>query len=210
MKPNEIEQWISGPRFAPFLDCANGNHQHALEIYVWHANLTAACFQVVHHFEVLLRNTVDRALGSRDSGLAAESSWMLNAVALPPNALIQVEAVLRRSAKDGVRPTKDRLISSLPFSFWVHIFGRSPKCEALWRGALHEEFPGVARRKDVLVRLESLRKFRNRLAHHDSLLSLNVRARHETMLEVAGWISPDAKRWLEGESTVGEVLSERP
>ena len=66
MKPNEIEQWISGPRFAPFLDCANGNHQHALEIYVWHANLTAACFQVVHHFEVLLRNTVDRALVSLD------------------------------------------------------------------------------------------------------------------------------------------------
>ena len=210
VRSTEIEHWISQPRFEPFLERARGDRAEALALYAWHVDLAAACFTAVQHFEVLIRNSVDRALTPLDSGPNVASSWLLSPSVLPSSRVAQVERVAQRNLRHGIRVTKDRLISSLPFSFWVHIFGRSPKCEALWREALHEEFPGVARRKDVVVRLESLRKFRNRLAHHDSLLSLNVRARHDTMLEVAGWISPEARRWLEGESRVGEVLAGRP
>ena len=210
MHSANIEHWISLPRFAPFLRLAGGNLDYAEDIYTWHADLTAACFHSVHHFEVLLRNSVDRALTPAESSPAIESSWLLSTPILSAKGMAQVESIIQRNAKDGMRLTKDRLISSLPFSFWVHLFGRAPECEAIWRKYLHIAFPGAARRKDVLVRLESLRKFRNRLAHHDSLLSLNVRARHDFMLEIAGWISPEAEGWLACESKVEKLLASRP
>jgi hypothetical protein len=205
-----IENWISLPRLTPFLRLSEGNLDHAVEIYEWHAELAAACFHVVHHFEVLLRNTVDRALSPPESSVAVESSWLLSRGVLSEKGMNQVESVFQRSAKDGMTLTKDGLISSLPFSFWVHMFGRASECESVWRRSLHRAFPGAAHRKDILVRLESLRKFRNRLAHHDSLLSIDVRAHHDRMLEVGGWVSPEAAGWLAAGSKVEQMLSRSP
>lgn len=55
----------------------------------------------------------------------------------------------------------------------------------LWRSALHKAFPGSSgKRKDVVAVLEALRVFRNRLAHHDSVLAVDVPFRFSQMLQV--------------------------
>jgi hypothetical protein len=41
-----------------------------------------------------------------------------------------------------------------------------------------------------------IQRFRNRVAHHDSLLGQDAQARLEDMLTIAGWISPAAQAWL--------------
>jgi hypothetical protein len=62
----------------------------------------------------------------------------------------------------------------------------------------------------VLIRLESIRKLRNRIAHHDSLLNIDLKEKHSEILEVTGWIDPDAAEWVSGESKVIEVLDRCP
>jgi hypothetical protein len=50
------------------------------------------------------------------------------------------------------------------------------------------------------VRMRRVQRFRNRVAHHDSLLGLDIPAIAEEMFEIAGWIDPDARAWLEAQT----------
>jgi hypothetical protein len=66
--------------------------------------------------------------------------------------------------------------------------GSGTEGQDLWRKALYKAFPNSSgKRKDVLIVLEELRLFRNKLAHHDSLLSEDVPTRFQQMLDVLGW-----------------------
>jgi hypothetical protein len=65
MDSRQAFAWLSGPRFRPFQDATNGDHEAAVALYVWHAELAAASFEVVQHFEVIPRNAIDSTLGGR-------------------------------------------------------------------------------------------------------------------------------------------------
>ncbi|MFI5005430.1 MAG: hypothetical protein ACHQE6_10500 [Solirubrobacterales bacterium] len=76
MDAQQASTRISEPRFRPFLDTTGGNHQAAVALYAWHAEVAAACFEVIHHFEVVVRNSIDATLGEgqpeaplKDTGL---------------------------------------------------------------------------------------------------------------------------------------------
>lgn len=104
--------------------------------------------------------------------------------------------------------TRGRIVAGLSFGFWSRLFG--PRCEELWRHRLRHAFPLAKERKDLSARMEALRRFRNRLAHHDSILFQPVAARHDDMLEIAGLIDPAAMAWLRASSRVDDLLAARP
>lgn len=104
--------------------------------------------------------------------------------------------------------TRGRVVAGLSFGFWSGLFG--PRYEELWRHRLRHAFPHAKERKDLSAGMEALRRFRNRLAHHDSILSQPVGARHEDMLRIAAFIDPAAKTWLQATSQVDGVLGSRP
>lgn len=60
MKPEQSVEWLSKPRFQNFLDAVEGDHESAVALYVWNAEISAAVLGVLHHLEVLLRNAIDR------------------------------------------------------------------------------------------------------------------------------------------------------
>ena len=59
-----VTAWISERRFAPFLQRARGDRALATELYLWHAQVAGASLTTLHHFEVALRNAIDRQLGA--------------------------------------------------------------------------------------------------------------------------------------------------
>jgi hypothetical protein len=44
--------------------------------------------------------------------------------------------------------------------------------------------------------MRRVQRFRNRVAHHDSLLDQDAPARLEDMVAITGWIDPAAQEWL--------------
>lgn len=95
----------------------------------------------------------------------------------------------------GKLVTRGRVVAGVSFAFWAGLFGR--RYEELWRHRLRAAFPhGTLTRKDLSSRVRLVQRFRNRVAHHDSLLDQDVHARLEDMLTIAGWIDPAAQRWL--------------
>lgn len=100
------------------------------------------------------------------------------------------------------------MIAALSFGFWRGLFGR--RYEWLWRAQLSRAFPGARTRRSLTVPLTKLHLFRNRLAHHDSILQVNVGARFDQMIEIATWIDAEAGTWLAQTSRMPLVLAKRP
>jgi hypothetical protein len=190
----QARAWLSEPRYTRFLDAADGDHERAVALYEWHAELTVASFGLIHHFEVLLRNTIDGVLGDGQPQTPIKDTWLLDFEILQPDGIKQVIIAIERLEK-GKLVTRGRVVAGVSFGFWAGLFGR--RYEELWRHKLRAAFPRAAlTRKDLSTRMLLLQRFRNRVAHHDSLLGQDVQARLEDMLTIAGWIDPAARAWL--------------
>lgn len=196
MNEPQARAWLSDPRYERFLDSCDGDHCAAIALYEWHADLSAASFKLIHHFEVLIRNSIDGLLGDHQPQTPIRDTWLLDFDVLRPNGVKRVITAIERLER-GRTVTRGRVVAALPFSFWAGLFGKP--YDELWRSALRRAFPARATlvRKDLSARMKMLQRFRNRIAHHDSLLGQDVYGRVEDMLAIAGWIDPEARVWLE-------------
>lgn len=207
MESHRIAGWISASRLGPFLDAVDHDIDAALELYDWHARTSAACFLAMHHLEVLVRNAIDGELGKQHPDEPLTQTWLMDFDVLRPDAVKQVITAVERLEK-GKAITRGRVIAALSFGFWSGLFGG--RYEELWRHRLRHAFPRAKERKDLSSRMDQVRRFRNRLAHHDSVLNQPIAARYEQMLELAGFVDPLASEWLATTSDVQRLLSQRP
>lgn len=208
MEKHQAQAWLSSARFEPFLVASDGNYERALELYDWHAEIAAACFGMVHHFEVLVRNAIDGVLGDGQPQQPIKDTWLMDFDVLQPEGIKQVIVSVERLEK-GKGITRGRVVAGVSFGFWAGLF--SNHYEELWRHQLRYAFPhGSIMRKNLTQRMRLLQRFRNRVAHHDCLLGQSIRDRADDMLLIAGWIDPDAAAWLGERSRVHALLAARP
>jgi hypothetical protein len=200
--------WISEKRFAPFLQSAEGDHALASQLYLWHAEVAGASLTTLHHFEVALRNAIDGQLGSGQPEKPVAETWLLDAATLSPQAITKVQDILRRLDREHYPRERPRVVAGLPFSFWKGLFAR--RYETLWRTRLRHAFPGAGLRRDILEPLTNLHLWRNRIAHHDSLLDQNLQHRLDEMLAVANAIDPACGEWLTAHTQLTVLLKQRP
>lgn len=208
MDAEQALRWLSEPRLRPFLDAQAGDLARAVELHAWHARLSVEVFGLVQAFEILLRNAVDGTLGADQPQTPLRDTWVLDFDVLQPNGVKQVITAVERLER-GRAVTRSRVVAGLSFGFWAGLFGN--RYEELWRHSLRYAFPhGRLQRKDMSRRLDAVRRLRNRVAHHDSLLGQPVGEIAESIVRIAGWIDPAAAVWLGAHEQVTSVLARRP
>jgi hypothetical protein len=208
MDADKANAWISAERFAPFLKRADGDRTLAFDLYLWHARIAGASLTTLHHFEVALRNAIDRQLGAGEPQTPIERSWLLDSGTLSPQGIVKARAVLSRLEREGYPREHPQIVAALPFSFWKGLFAR--RYEQLWRTHLRHAFPGVGLRREILEPLTNLHLWRNRIAHHDSLLGQDLERRLEEMIGVANAIDPACGQWLATHTEMTALLQQRP
>jgi hypothetical protein len=209
MQPSQAEKWITAPRFAPYIAEADGDHGKAVELYVWNARISAAMFETLHHVEVILRNAIDSQFAPIDAGAAPRETWLEDPAILNDASQRRVHETIARISREGKAPTRGRVVAGLSFGFWRALFDK--KYDGLWVSHLYRAFPtGSGNRAEVAALMSKLVPFRNRLAHHETIMGRPIDTHYEEMLTLAGLIDPDARAWIERASQVGEVLGMRP
>ncbi|MFW6722783.1 hypothetical protein ACHZ98_21990 [Streptomyces sp. MAR4 CNY-716] len=212
---------LSEPRLAPYMKIAQ-DRRDALALYEWSARTASAAFEVVGHLEVLLRNAMDAYLrehfGEEERGIPwfllsapPGGEHVIGAVTAVRQRLQQQEISLqgRQPACRSIRESRHQIVAGLEFGFWTGLLGS--KYEDLWRGCLHRAFPNSSgKRKSVSTAFERVRKFRNRLAHHDSMINVDVPFEIRQIIEVARYIDSDAAEWLAQVSRAMDVYAQRP
>ena len=202
-----LERAFSPERIQTYLAAAGGDQEIALQLYARNAQLGAAFHGPLQALEVALRNTMHARLESRYG-----SQWYANpAAGLDSHANDSIAGVLRRGA--GVS-TAGQFVASMSLGFWVRLVGRGGWVNGgrkvdydrtLWRPALHRAFPGCSRRK-VQRRLDSLRRLRNRIAHHEPIIGRDLDKDYDEFLEAVEWISADVRAWIERHSNLPSAL----
>ncbi|MFI7217745.1 hypothetical protein [Micromonospora maritima] len=208
------QHWLSPGRFQTYLAAAGGDESKACELYEWSVALTGASFEAFHYVEVVTRNAIDREMRTHLDEPGKGLPWFL----LPVSSKRQVQDSIDRQVAEvrarlrrehPRKESRDQIIAGLSFGFWVSLLGSEH--EQLWRDALHRAFPNSSgKRHDVASAMNALRVFRNRLAHHDSLLATDVPFRLSQMIDAIRWADPDAARWVTRTERVTEVHRQRP
>lgn len=209
-----LQASLSPERFATYLAATWNDRAKALQRYTWNTALSAAFYGPLQGLEVAVRNAMHREL-TRCHGAA----WYDN-----PRARLDAGTLDRiRAAKEELRRSRypvdpPHLVAILSFGFWVSLLGRGgrpagqgTKCDyemTLWRPALHRAFPlARLRRADVHSRLDYLRTFRNRIAHHEPIFGRHLQADHDSILIATGWISEEVRDWIAFHSRVPRLLA---
>jgi len=219
-----LERVLSAPRLQGYSDPTDRDEGDRVARYAWNLALVNAIQPALHVLEIAFRNEMARAAGKITAGRGFRTggipSW-LDAVPsmLMENERRKVADAKERLVKDPRRWTEGDLIAKLDFGFWVALCrdsyadtpGDGPR---LWPRALEVAFQkrprGVTTRAEVYHRFDRIRKFRNRVAHHEPIWDRDYLAQHEYVLESLGWISPKLTDALRAVSPAPAIFNAGP
>ncbi len=214
-----VTDWLSEPRFRVFLDAAGDDPGAALRLYEWNTRLSAALVHDTAHFEVGLRNAYDRALTAY---LPATRHWTAEGdvvfapifrmkkgrkVDVNERRRDELNRALRFAGGRGASPGK--VIAQLNLGFWRYLTSSAHEV-SIWRPALHHAYPSGTRRTDVDGAIGRLHELRNRIAHHEPLLTRDIVALHDDLLHIAGLLNRNLCAYISHHSEVRGILARRP
>ena len=195
---SEIERTLSSDRLRPYQANVGGNSELAIRLYEQNTLLSESLYGVLQGLEVAFRNTVHTQLAS-DYGRA---EWY-DSLNLEPEQAGMLRKAKEILAKEGKPLDAGRVVAELSFGFWTGLTG--PKYDVLWRNHLVKIFPHrPVQRAHVQTRLNSIRKLRNRVAHHEPILSRPLQRDINQIFDIISWMSPVTARWVRSNSSFDE------
>lgn len=207
---NALKQSLSEERLGTYLTGTKGHLEKAISLYTWNTAVSSAFYGPLQGLEIALRNALHRELTDEFGKKWYESSKCK----LNHPGYIKIDNAKKQLKRCHKPIEPNRVIAELSFGFWVTLLGpggRKYNYEMnLWRPALYKAFSSVkVSRKQVHSRLEYLRIFRNRIAHHEPIFDRHLEADYNSIIEVTEWICEDTARWIGHHSRVKNLLKSK-
>ena len=170
MKYSEYEKAFSPARLNKYLKACGGDSSAALTLYRHNIKLCQKCYGILNVFEIVLRN----AINEHYKTYFADPDWIRHQIV--PGGMLEnhpqrsaVEKAIADLDKAG-KYTNDRVVSSVTFGFWTHLFSRRPF--ALGGQSILQIFPNRTKglgQRAIYNELNEVKSFRNRIAHHEAI-----------------------------------------
>ena len=186
---------ISPERLGPYLKDASGDLHKAFELYEHNQALSEALYIPLQNLEVGLRNRMDGML-SQHFG----SRWFDGGVVQKQAQLRALQDAMNKLTRSQKTHDPGRIIAELTFGFWTSFFDGLYD-QPLWHHHLREVFPGsmdgqALTRKLFSGRLESIRRMRNRVFHHEPIFRMEKLALvYGDITYILALLSPDLEAW---------------
>lgn len=197
---------LSETRFATYLGKANGNEHFAFALYLYNARLAKSFLFPLSVAEVTLRNAVDQVILQ-----SFGDSWHQNAEFRDETLTQQSLATLDKAIERAKSNERGKVIAELTFDFWSNLF-RS-EYGSFWRTRANIAFPGLAHREgrhDIQLLVKEINRLRNRVAHHEPILDMNVPDLHSKIIKLVELRCRVTAEWMRHHSTVSVVMRSRP
>lgn len=229
-----LERLLSSARLKPYIAATGGEVQLAADLYLWATQLAGALHALISFVEIAIRNAIDTELAAWNTVAGGSPEWSRSgATAEPLYSLLRRPLSEARKRADqqasergpahhrhGQPATHDDVVAQLMFGSWVRLVRPVSTAESparqrlLWEAAVHRAFPNAPQddssRVAVGDQLEMLRRLRNRIAHHDNLLAVDVRHRLNGMLALLAKIDDRYPALAAARSTLRRLIREDP
>lgn len=188
-----IERTVSAARLSVYRRPTDVGDLDAIARYLWNVALSEALYPALQTLEITLRNSLCDAITSH----FIDPLWFdRQPPVLHQSELDKVAAAKRELLREKKPLEAGRIVAELNFGFWTSLLDRRYE-RILWPRFLKQVFPAMPRRirtrHALSQRLNTVRKLRNRVFHHESIITSSIpdlHARHKQILEVIAWISP--------------------
>lgn len=208
--PN-IEIALQPERIGRYMKAAGDNKPMAFNLYLWNCSLCEAFFISLHFSEIVCRNAIHQAILAR-----GDENWFKNKTfkgILEDRFRRELEEVVKKeAAQHGQKMTAHHVVSGLTFGFWEHLATKRFE-RFLWAKGIHKAFPCAPQGKtyeDLHALIESVRRWRNRIAHHRAIFDKKPTRKHQDALELIRWVCGDTHSWVAATSRVPLAISMRP
>jgi hypothetical protein len=199
-----LEKTLSAERMQPYMLLADDDRRLALKLYEWNTGLSESFYGLLQGLEVALRN----AMHSVMSNAYGRQDWYESCPLSEPHK----ETIRKAKARilgDKKVLIPGKVVSELTFGFWV-VLTSPPYAQSLWDKFLHEAFVKKLGRKAIHKRLDKIRKLRNRVAHHESILDRNLKDDFSLIVQTVHWICPVTAEWLKANNSFHFRYAQKP
>ena len=215
-----IARRLTRERLRSYLTSTGGDLEKAIALYDWNAQVGGALHEDIGRLEVVFRNAIDEALVTYGAAQGWPTVWYRRRQLFPgrhgARALDDIKTARGRATRRGVPEVHGKVVAELSFGFWRFLC-TTPYLTSLWVPAVAEAFPNHpdhgdprAVRQAVDDRIQRVHFLRNRVAHHEPVHHRNLKRDLDSIAQLAGWMSADAREWIVGASRAAEVLKQRP
>lgn len=203
--------WCLNPaRMHRYKMLAQGDEEFAFLLYAWNCELSEAFYVPLQFCEISCRNALCRVLIARCGDAWFEHKTFV--LILDQKYRDDLHHSLRKLRSRAPVLSSDDVVTELSFGFWEHLTTKRFE-RFLWAKGIASAFPGAphgSRFVDVQRLIESVRLWRNRIAHHRAVFDKRPLDKHADAIKLLQWISPQAGEWMAGVSRVPEVFAARP
>ncbi|MBY0380977.1 MAG: hypothetical protein K2W78_03525 [Xanthobacteraceae bacterium] len=186
-----LEKTLSTKRLDKYLIAMGGDLDKSLKLYEENMRLAEAFYTPLQCLEVCLRNTLNCRLT-----MTFGADWPTNGKPpLTEGAGLSIQKAINDLPSNA--HTTDDIIAELNFGFWVGLIG-PPYDATLWRQTLFKGFAAIGggqKRGTVHGRLNALRRFRNRVAHHEPIFHRPLEQLHTEIIETISWMCRHTSAW---------------
>jgi hypothetical protein len=191
-----IDRTISKERLRRYLRATGQDVPKALQLYEYNIHLSEALYGLLHGLEVSVRNAEHHALTTSFDTPAWFDAALLGSY--------WADQIARAKLKPGATGRPGKVVAELTFGFWVDLVKDSNHWPLWVNSKLHTAFPHAQRhRKFVHERLKIIQRLRNRVAHHEPVLTsrntLYTGGGYITLpelLECAEWVCIETGQWM--------------
>ena len=193
-KKSRLITRISTERLSSYGNLTHDPLESVIAKYLWNCALSETLYQSLHWLEIALRNNIYFA-ASQSLG----SSWLTNGQLLYPEQK-QVDEAIERLKKEGKGTMAADITAALSFGFWTSLFRKD--YEQVLRAIIPRAFPYVTpasdrTRKNISDRLNTIRKFRNRIFHFEPITKYKPEIRYGEIKQTIEWMAPELVLFLE-------------
>lgn len=206
-------------RLEPYILECQQDLDRVMALYRWNAALAGAFLVDLGHLEVPMRNALDARLSLRHDTKGRSDDWLDDpsgelgkdryGLGKHMQPYKDVHTARQRVRENNKTPTHDQILSETPFGLWHQMVSKAQRF--MWPD-LAAAFPHAPDRVQETISqpVSKLRHFRNRVAHHHRIWALDCQRRHDDLLNLAGYLDPELRAWIEETTQVPKLLAERP
>jgi hypothetical protein len=198
-------------RIARYYSAAGYNEARAFQYYVWNWGICESFHFALHFAEISCRNALHAALLGRFGEFWYNSQLLISLL----DRRFQDDlygAVKDEAGQHGDKLTGNHVVSALTFGFWEHLATKRFD-RILWSKGIRSVFPNAPKtmtREEIHGLIESLRRWRNRIAHHRAIFDKGPMKKHQEAIELIKIASADTSAWVASLSRVPMAIALRP
>lgn len=200
---------LSDERFGRYVRIAGSDPDKAVEMYTANARLAQAFYIPLQGLEVTLRNSIHDVMKKDLTGYWFDRPNLIRLGNQLESIVDAKKRIFEEKRGDDFPLNEGRVVAGLSFGFWTSLF--DSQYEDIWRTHLHKIVVGKNKgitRKTFSGRLHLIRKIRNRIAHHECIIEGDIEKIYNDILELTGYLSPEARYWIEKNNGFISVYNE--